>query len=182
MVPWLHPTLVHFAVALVVAAVLFDVLGLWRQSEKLLFAGFWNTVAGAGAAVLAVASGWLAELNQELIHDGAGAVLAFHKTFALAGAGLWLVVTVWRVAMRGYIRPRLRTPYLAASFLVVALITVAGILGGTLVYGYGVGVSPSAARRLVELQDEANGFDETPAVPRPAQAGEPVQPTIAPEE
>lgn len=176
MYPWLHPTFVHFAVALVVAAVIFDVLALWRQNEKLLFAGYWNTLLGAAASVLAVVSGWLAEANQELMHDGATAVLAFHKIFALTGAGLWVVVAATRVAMRGYIRRRLRTLYLAATFLVVALISVTGVLGGTLVYGYGVGVSPAAARRIVELHDQANELDSKTATQLPA------QPTLAPDE
>lgn len=176
MYPWLHPTFVHFAVALVVAAVLFDVLALWRQNEKLLFAGYWNTLLGAGASVLAVVSGWLAEANHEVMHDGATALLAFHQIFALTGAGLWVVVATVRVAMRGYIRPRLRTLYLAASFLVVALISITGVLGGTLVYGYGVGISPAAARRIVELHDQANEHEPKAAREAPARS------TIAPDE
>ena len=49
MFPWLHPSVVHFAVALLFTGLVLDVLGLWKQSEKLIFAGYWNTLLGATA-------------------------------------------------------------------------------------------------------------------------------------
>lgn len=163
MLAWLHPYLVHFAIALVFSAILFDLLALWRTNERLLFAGYWNTLLGAVSVVAAALSGWLAASSLEAIDDGGAAILNFHETFALVGGGLWVVLAIARVAMRGYIRPRLRTLYLAGSFVVAGTFLVAAALGGTLVYGYGVGVSPAAARRVLDAHQRL-----VPATPPPS--------------
>lgn len=154
MLQLLHPFSVHFAIALIVTATIFDVLSLWRQNERLLFAGYWNTLAGAIGVLVAVGTGLLAESSQPLWDDGAASLLVFHKVFGLAAGGIWVLLALTRIAMRGYIRQRLQTPYMAASLLVVALIVVTGTLGGTLVYGYGVGISSTGARKAMRIHNE----------------------------
>ena len=54
MFPWLHPSIVHFAIGLAFAGVFLDVVALVRHDEKMQLAGFWNTVLGAAATLLAV--------------------------------------------------------------------------------------------------------------------------------
>lgn len=158
-VHWLHPTVVHFAIGLLFTAALLDVFGLWRSSEKLLFAGYWNTVLGAVAAIVAIITGIVAE-NALGAHDEiGGALLPFHRIFAWAGTVLAVALAAARLAMKGYIRPKLRTLYLTGSMLSALLIFLAGAFGGALVYAYGLGVSPAAARRVLEVQ---------PAEPPPA--------------
>lgn len=152
MLPWLHPTLVHFAIGLLFTAVLCDVVGLWRSNEKLLFAGFWNTVFGALGTIVASISGFLAEGRLGAHDDLGGALLPFHRTLGLAVTVLAVLLAVWRIAMKGYIRPRLRTLYLTVAFLAAGFALVGGALGGALVYGHGLGITPQAARRVLEAQ------------------------------
>ena len=152
MLAWLHPTVVHFAIGLLFAGFFFDVLALWRSSEKLLFAGFWNTVFGAVATLVAVGTGLLAESELAAHDEIGGALLPFHRVFAYTGTVFAVVLAVARVAMRGYILPRTRTVYLCVSFLGAGLLIVAGALGGALVYGYGLGVTPAGAQRVLDAQ------------------------------
>ena len=154
-VHWLHPTVVHFAIGLLFTGVLFDVLGLWRSSEKLLFAGYWNTVAGALAAVVAVATGYLSESALGAHDEIGGALLPFHRIFSWVGTLLALGLAGARLAMKGYVRPKLRTLYLSAALLMATLVFVSGALGGALVYAYGLGVSPAGARRVLDAQPAA---------------------------
>ncbi len=149
---WLHPGVVHFAVALVLAGVLLDVVALWRASERLLFAGYWNTLLGAAALAVAVATGALAEANLGA-HNGLGdALLALHRATAYAALILALALATARLAMRGRIRPKTRTLYLAAAFTTSALIIISATLGGVLVYRFGLGIPPDAARAVIAAQ------------------------------
>jgi uncharacterized membrane protein len=147
---WLHPSLVHFPIGLLFAALVFDVVGLWRSNEKLVFAGYWNTLLGAAAAVVAVGSGLAAEATLGPTHALGGALLGFHKAFGLAAAVLAVVLAGARIAMKGYVLPRTRTLYLAGALLAAAFVMIGGTIGGVLVYGYGVGISKAAAERVVE--------------------------------
>lgn len=152
---WLHPTVVHFAIGLTFAAVLFDVLALWRRSEKLLWAGYWNTVAGAAAAVVAVVTGYLATSGLEAQEGVGGALLPFHEIAAWVATLLAVGLAAWRLASGGRLRVKLRTLYLATAFLTAALIFVTGLVGGALVYAYGMGITPDAAKRVLDPQPQS---------------------------
>lgn len=149
---WIHPTVVHFAIGLTFAAVLFDLLALWRSSEKLLWAGYWNTVLGAGAAVVAVLTGHLATSTLDANEGLGGALLPFHEITAWVATLLAVALAAWRLASGGRLRTKLRTLYLATAFLTAALIFTTGLIGGALVYAYGIGITPDAARRVLETQ------------------------------
>ena len=150
MLPWLHPTLVHFAIGLLVAGLLFDVVGLFRSSEKLVFVGFANTVAGACACLLAVATGLLAQSRLGAHSSIGNALLSFHNLIGVIVACVAVGLAVWRILMGGAIRAR--TLYLAAALFTAALVSITGGLGGMLVYWYGMGISPETARRILEAQ------------------------------
>ena len=155
MFPWLHPSVVHFAVALVFAGVMFDVVALWRSSERLVLAGFWNTLLGALGLVAALVTGLVAQA-QLGAHDPLGdALLSLHRTFAYAATVLAVALVAVRLAMRGSIRPRTRTLYLAGAFVTAAFVLACGGLGGTLVYRYGLGIGPAAAHAVLDAQPKA---------------------------
>ena len=140
----IHPLLVHFAVALLLMAPACDALGMVLRREALLHAGRWNTLFGAGAAVLAVLSGLGAETAVD--QGGAGLpLLQLHKALGFLLAGVWIPVAIWRVAVSRVALPlRLRTVYLTASFVGAAMVLAQAGLGSALVYRHGVGLSTSA--------------------------------------
>lgn len=140
----LHPFVLHFAVALLLAAPVCDALGLLFRREALLQAGRWNTLLGAGAAGLAVATGLAAE-SALGPHSAAGdALLHLHKALGLLMVAAWLPIALWRGVSRLALPQRARTLYLTASFVGAALALGSALLGSALVYRHGVGLSASA--------------------------------------
>lgn len=151
---WLHPTVVHFSIGLLFTGVFLDVLGLWRSNETLTWAGYWNTVMGAAATVVALVTGLFASARLGDVTDIGRALLPFHEITAWAGTLLAVGLAGVRIAMKGPVRKKLRTVYLSAAFLTAGIIFTSGALGGALVYAYGLGINPSAARRVVEAQPD----------------------------
>ena len=144
MLAQLHPIVVHFAVALLLVAPACDALGMLLHREALLHAGRWNTLLGAGAAVLAVLTG----LGAESVVDQGGAglpLLQLHRALGFLLAAIWVPVAAWRGSVSRVALPlRLRTVYLTLSFVGAAVVLVQAGLGSTLVYRHGVGLSTSA--------------------------------------
>lgn len=158
MIQWIHPTVVHFAIGLLLAGLAFDVVGLLRINEKLLFAGFWNTIVGAVAVVIAVITGLSAEAQLGPHSKIGDSLLSFHKLFGLVELVVVAALVAGRVAMKGYIWPKARIPYLTLAFLAASIIGITGIFGGVLVYAYGIGLPPETARRIVEAQPDATPY------------------------
>ncbi len=130
-----HPAIVHFPVALIIAAALAELIGLrWRKFPAEPIAGFSLAIAAPGALV-ACASGWILAGMQEF--TGAQAQLIFlHRWIGIATAVSALVcLALWQANRR---RPRsgVRPFYLVAVFGTALLVTITGHLGATLVYGF----------------------------------------------
>ncbi len=140
----LHPFVLHFAVALLLAAPVCDALGLLLRREPLLYAGRWNTLLGAGAAVLAVVTGLAAEAALGP-HSAAGeALLQLHEALGYVLVVVWTPVAVWRGLSKLALPQRARTLYLTAAFVGAAITLAQAVLGSALVYRHGVGLSAAA--------------------------------------
>ena len=153
--PW-HPIIVHFAIALVLAGVVFRLLSLARR-----FAGFNATavallLAGTLAAVAATVSGDAAHSSIERVPGSAAAVKDHEewgertRNVLLAVAALEILALV--LARRGWSRP---LTYASAGLCLVGafLLFETAEHGGELVYSYagGVGIrtgDPADVRRL----------------------------------
>ena len=124
----LHPFVVHFAVGLLLASSLCDVLGLLLRREQLLIAGKWMTVFGALGSAASLATGvW--SRNNLGAHSAAGeALLHLHLALGYVVAGLWLPLALWRRS-RAALPLKLRTIYLAAAFSGAALVVAETALG-----------------------------------------------------
>jgi uncharacterized membrane protein len=132
----LHPLVLDFAVALLLVAPVCDVLGLATHREALLWTGRWNT--------LSVLTGLAAEAALGP-HSAAGeALLHIHKALGYVMLVLCLPVAGWRAGSKLPLPRRARTLYLAGSFAVAAVVLTETVLGETMVYRHGVGLSPAA--------------------------------------
>jgi uncharacterized membrane protein len=150
----LHPMIVHTPIALIIMALLFDIVGRltdlvwWRKAA---FAMLVVGVVGAGAAVL---SGNAAE---EPVEDQG---VPEHAIEAHQEAGiitLWLgVVAVIARALAarwGGVRGAFSAVALVAHLLTAGAVGVAGIRGGQLVFQHGAGVKAPAAPAHAGAQD-----------------------------
>lgn len=142
-IPYVHPLVVHFPIALLPASAIALVGWLVRDRLKWLVAAFWMAAAGLAGAVIAVLSGTMLENDIE----GEPMVELFghtHEEFgewtAWMAAALFVAISgsiVWhRLSVRRPGVPVLWRLLIAVLGLAVAgLVLRTGHIGGTMVWG-----------------------------------------------
>lgn len=136
--PQLHAAVNDLPAALLLMAVLFEFLALINRRESLRAAAFWMLVAGTAGAVLAVASGLVAEetvTRSAQAHD----LVERHETLAFVVLAVFALLTAWRVVRRAMAR-RETTAYLTVAMLGVVLLVVTSKIGGSLVFDHALGI------------------------------------------
>jgi len=126
-----HVVLIHFPLALFVAAVAFDFLAQWTRNQALASAACFNLLIAALSTVPSIATGfaaWQWALEGETLRG----ILLLHLVLGCGSAALiWLVSWIhWRARRRPAARlPNYRLPIEMVGVLLVAL---TGHLGGFL--------------------------------------------------
>ncbi len=128
-----HVVLIHFPIALFLAAVAFDYLAQWRKQESLAGAAYFNLLLAAISTVPVMASGlaaWQWALDGKKLK---GILLAHLILGCVSSVMIWLVLWIhWRTrrpSERSLSLPKYRLPIEALAVLVVGL---TGHLGGFL--------------------------------------------------
>ena len=136
-----HPSIVHYPLALLPAAVAADLLGRATGSEALQGAGrVLMPVAAASAAVAAV-TGLVAQ--EEVAVDGvAEELLVTHRNLNLSLVTLSTLLAAWRLRSE---RPS--AGYLALALAGLGAMSYSAYLGGKMVYEHGGGVKPADGLR-----------------------------------
>jgi uncharacterized membrane protein len=130
----LHPALVHFPIAWLVALALVDFVGLVRRREAWQRAGIF-VLAGTVLSLLpTAATGLLRAANMEF-DANLHALLVVHRTLNFVVAGLLLVAFALRLARRNRLDGWWRLGYLALVFAATCAVLVAADFGGRMVYG-----------------------------------------------
>lgn len=148
-----HPVLVHFPIALLFAALLFELWGRWSKDSRASWAGFVLTIAGTVGLLLAFITGNYAEIvaaHQHIPQKPIGD----HEAWATASSWIFIGLVAWR----SYLNPqesRFRF-YLLAVVSTLTLLTVTGYKGGELVYKYAAGVGVQSPPIAASAQDLAN--------------------------
>jgi uncharacterized membrane protein len=120
-----HVVLVHFPVALVMVALLFDLLALWRHNRVLAAAAYYNLSIAAAAVVPTVITGLIA-WRWALEGAALRGVLRMHLVLGVTSAVL--ICFTWWVARRG---TSFRIVMEALTVVVVALTAhLGGIVSG----------------------------------------------------
>lgn len=125
-----HVVLIHFPIALFLAAVAFDFIALWTKRRGLADAAYYNLLAAAISTLPVLATGLLAWQFQLEGHKLKGILLLHLVLACVSTVMIWLV---WWL----HFRARRRTVYLpsyrlAIELLAVAVVAVTGHLGGFL--------------------------------------------------
>jgi uncharacterized membrane protein len=124
-----HPVIIHFPIALFVISVAFDLIAIWRSNPTMVRAAYYNLLAAALTAPVAIASG-LAAWQWQLEGAKLKGNLLLHLIFALSASGMIWLLCGWRARQRRF--PQ-RTPgiiYIVLTLATVLLIAIAGHLGG----------------------------------------------------
>jgi len=138
----LHPPIVHFAIALTITGVLFEIIGFFLNKESLKQAGFWTFMAGVIAVWGAAISGHEAEEAVEKIIKGTPAeeILEKHEDKGKILPWIFTLLGLLRIYLYFKENKKMYIVYLLIALFCIGLIGYQGRLGGTMVYEYGVGV------------------------------------------
>ncbi len=127
-----HPAIVHFPIALFIAGILLDFLGMLRKDKTMLHAGWYCTVMAAVTSIGALMSGALAMLLLKLPYRG---FIFTHIQFAVVSTIIMWVMVAMRVHRHEKMNVPARVLYYVLAASCFALISWAGHLGGVFVYG-----------------------------------------------
>jgi uncharacterized membrane protein len=145
--PRLHAALNDLPAALLIGAVVFDLLAAATRREGLRAASFWTLMLGTLGAAAAVISGLQAE--EHIAHgDAVHRVMETHESLALSSAGLFAVLAIWRIARERRMSSAERSVALALGLAGAGVLTATGVYGGKLVFEHAAGVPTEV------LQDE----------------------------
>ncbi len=136
----LHPTIVHFAVALFVASMLCEALKLITGKRFWGLVAKYHILASAVAAFIAVLTG-LIDLKISWMTDDGYSQIKVHMIFGLAVFILIQIMANYRFLLEKMLPPKLGKAYLLLGGFVLGLIFSTAHLGKVGVYGYGTGVS-----------------------------------------
>lgn len=130
----LHPAVVHFPIALVVAAALAEILGALKGGDRYTFAARFMLYVAAVAALLAAALGFAAATGES--YSGQQAVnFTFHRVLGVATPVLIFLTLGLCESARRTGAGWQRTAYQAILFVAAIIVLMAAYLGGTLVFG-----------------------------------------------
>lgn len=125
----LHPLLIHFPIALVIAAALAEGTAMLTADEDWRTVAVGNVRAGAVFALLATIAGWRLALGPEM---EVSPLLEWHRWLGTVAAGAALAAALATAGVRR--RSTLRV-YRIALFAAGTLVAVTGHFGGLLVWG-----------------------------------------------
>ena len=133
-----HPLVVHFPIALLLTAVVLDVLAVVARRPAWHRVALWNLALGTLAAGAAVISGLRAEDVAKHSFD-IWEVMELHERLGIATLAMGAVVSALRLWKRDQLSPRWRVLTIALLLAMLGTLTYGAHLGGRLVYEFGVG-------------------------------------------
>jgi len=152
--PRLHAALNDLPAALLLVAVLFDLLSSALKRPALRVAGFWTVLAGAVGGVLAVLSGLQAEYHiahGEAVHE----LMKTHEHFALITLAIFAVVALWRLVRESRMGSGERGGMLLLSVIGVGFLLVTASYGGRMMFDHAAGVPTPVLQS--EMHERAEG-------------------------
>lgn len=147
----IHPIVVHFVIAMVLFAILCDVIGYFTRNSRLYEVSWWNLFFATISIFIAVIFG---QVEAGLANPYTAAVestLNLHTLIGWSLSGVLAAVTAWRYVLRSRDPKVLPIPFLGMGALLLGLVFFQTYLGDLLVWVYGLHTVPvvEAAREGV---------------------------------
>jgi uncharacterized membrane protein len=157
--PRLHAALNDLPAALLLVAVLFDLLGAATRRPGFRQVGFWTLIVGAVGAAAAVLSGLQAE--ESIDHgDAVHQVMETHELLAFVTLGIFGVLALWRIVREKRMGTAERSLGLAVSLGGVGVLLAAAAYGGRLVFDHAAGIPTEVLQ--AEIQSRGGGHAHAP--------------------
>jgi uncharacterized membrane protein len=137
--PRLHAALNDLPTALLLAAVIFDILAASTKRASFRSAAYWTLMVGAVGGVAAVLSGLQAEnhiQHGEAVHE----VMETHEKLALVTLGIFALLAVWRLLRENKMGSGERRFALVVSLGGLGALLATAVLGGKLVFEHAAGI------------------------------------------
>lgn len=136
----LHPLIVHFPIALVLTALLIDLLALSLKRPAWHRIALWNLSLGTLGAGVAVLTGLQAEEVAKHSFE-IWKIMQLHERLGITTLTLGVLVTSWRLWKRDQLTLPVRMLTMAAMIAMASTVGFGAYLGGRMVYEFGVGGS-----------------------------------------
>jgi uncharacterized membrane protein len=137
--PRLHALLNDLPAALLVTAVLFDLIALVARRPAFRQVGFWTMFVGGIGGVLAVLSGLQAE--DSIAHgDAVHRVMETHEQLGLITLGVFGVLILWRILREKRMAAGERALSVVFSLGGLCVLVATGLYGGRLVFEHAAGI------------------------------------------
>jgi uncharacterized membrane protein len=157
--PRLHAAVNDLPAALLLAAVLFDLMGWLLKRDSLVWAGIWTLWAGVVGGWAAVILGELAEEkidHGEAIHE----IMGTHEKLALVTMGLFTVVLAWKLWRRFQLRAIEARLLSVLSGVGLVFLLATAMEGGELVFDHAAGIP--TAKLQAEIENREGGHQHQP--------------------
>ena len=140
-----HPIFVHFPIVLWFAALLFELLALWRASDDMQRTASRMLYLGTLAAIVTVLTGLVAEKS---VPPGvAQRVVGMHQALMLVSTSLAAALCIFAFSVRRKFSVPLRKVMLLGLSVLAVLVIFGADRGAQLVYEYGSAVNWSTAEQ-----------------------------------
>ena len=137
----MHPIVVHFVIAMVLFAVMCDVIGYFTRNSRLYEVSWWNLCFATVSIFIAVMFGQV-EAGLANPYTTAEPTLHLHTLIGWSLAGIIAAVTAWRYIIRSRAPQVLPMPFLGVGVMLVGIVFFQIYLGDLLVWVYGLHTVP----------------------------------------
>ena len=137
--PRLHAALNDLPIALLLMAVLFDLLALATRRQSFRQVSFWALVVGAVGGAAAVLSGLEAE--EHISHgDAVHRVMETHEMLGFVTLGVFGILALWRIVRERRMGTGERAFGVVLSIVGAGVLFATGFYGGKLVFEHAAGI------------------------------------------
>ena len=174
--PQLHAALNDLPTALLLTAVLFELIGVVARRPALRQVSFWMLIAGAVGGAAAVISGLQAEEHiehGEAVHR----VMETHEQLGLITLGVFGVLALWRLVRERRMESLERTLMLILSLAGVGVLFATANYGGRLIFEHAAAI-PSRVLQT-ELHERTEGHEHGEGAIRPQPGADSMAPAPA---
>ena len=133
----MHPIVVHFVIAMVLFAVVCDVIGYLTKNPRLYEVSWWNMFFATVSIFIAVILGQL-EAGLAESYSASLSVLNLHTLLGWSLSGILAAITGWRYIIRSKDPKVLPLSYLGVGVALTLLVFTQTYLGALLVWVYGL--------------------------------------------
>lgn len=127
-----HPAIVHFPIALFIAGLVLDAIGMVMKDKTMLLAGWYNLILAAMSTIGGIGSGLLAMTLKGYPFSG---TFQQHVILAVISSVIMWVLVAMRLHRHEKMNVPIRVVYYILAFAALFLVSWAGHVGGDLVYG-----------------------------------------------